>query len=246
MANLQEIKLEPKNGPSGIPSFLGAILVALVPPIVILSSFHASQESLAIGAVAWVAALSMKTLASGFINRLSKSRDLKKTLSILQGLLSSFTELGIPAICFIPFFQSIPLVDVVAFGVGASSIEALFTFFSGIVSEICKPDHSAQAVWVSRARQSLCVQYMIFLERFGALLGHVGSRGLVYLGLANQAPCLIVIAFITFSLTDGVAAYGIFNQWDWFNPRVCRSFHLFLLGVSFFEIGLFTIIVMHQ
>jgi hypothetical protein len=192
------------------------------------------------GAAAWVIAVAIKPPASKLVSKVVTEHQHRKIFATLQGILSALTELGIVAVCYIILFPQLSLPDAIAFGVGASSMEIFSVLALGIIADIRCPDWASRAAWVLGARQSLWVRYMMFIERFAALLGHVGSRGLVYLGLVHFNLVLTSIAFILFSAVDGVTVYGRLAGWDWFEPWICRSFYLFVLMVNFLEIGIFT------
>jgi hypothetical protein len=54
------------------------------------------------------------------------------------------------------------------------------------------------------ARVSWCVRYAVPIERPFALIGHVGSRGLIYQAVIGG----------TVSLIDGIAVYGVRRGWQ--------------------------------
>ena len=66
------------------------------------------------------------------------------------------------------------------------------------------------------AEVSRCVRYAVPLERLFALAGHIGARGLVYLGLHAPfpvAPGWMALAVLMFATIDGTAVYGHLQHW---------------------------------
>ena len=75
-------------------------------------------------------------------------------------------------------------------------------------------------------------------ERFGALLGHIGSRGLVWLSISGPFYPF-VLAIIGFTAVDGVATYGVYKKWDWLKPKIWKRFYGFVTLVGVVEVNLF-------
>lgn len=228
---------------SGIIIFVGMLLVALMPPLVLIFAFSASLIPIAIGAAAWAIALGIKIPLIILTDRILESEIIpsdSKLTALLNGMVSAIAELGISAFCFFVIFPNIPFVDIVGFGAGASSIEILL--ISTYVMIIKDQQNSAKIeVWSAGAKKSQCVRYMTIIERIVALIGHVGSRGLVYLSIFYDHPDLAVVAFIAFSATDGIANYGKTKKWNWFDPKTCKQFYCLLFLIGLIEICIFVV-----
>ena len=84
-------------------------------------------------------------------------------------------------------------------------------------------------------------EWTFVVERTGALLGHLGSRGLVWLAVHSPLNPAVpaLLALISFSAVDGVATYGTLKKWDWLKPRTWKRFYGFATLVGTFEISLF-------
>ena len=126
-----------------------------------------------------------------------------------------------------------------AFGIGAGCSEVIYVLVSGITA---KRDPEREAAWARGAAVSLCVRYQVPIERLFALVGHVGSRGVVYAGLHAKFPECVLLLFLAvflFTAVDGVAYYGHLRGWNWSEPSVCRRTHGFFAFISVIEFGTF-------
>lgn len=232
---------EPKIELSGLSTLIGVLLVAIMPAILV-TSFGASWKMIGIGAAAWATAVAVKFPTSKLLKHVifKKHTQKKGALATLQGLLSAMTELGVAAVCYAIFFRQPSLSNLIAFGIGASSIEIFFVLALGFIEEKRCSTSAVQNAWIFGAKQSIWVRYMMLIERFAALLVHVGSRGLVYLGLTHLNLMLFLIPVVSFSAVDGTACYGKLANWNWFQPKICRLFYVFVLVIGLLEVGLFT------
>jgi hypothetical protein len=84
------------------------------------------------------------------------------------------------------------LVDAVGFGVGAGSAEAAYVLVLAVTGP--RPSDELLAVWLRGARASWCVRYAVPIERLFAAIGHLGSRGLIYLALDGGAAVFVGVA----------------------------------------------------
>lgn len=183
-----------------------------------------------LGAVTWAVSVGIKIAFSGLLEFWilgTHGHVSKKFLALLQGLLSAFTELGAVALVFIYILSEGGLFHVVAFGAGAGIIEALILLGMTLFSKEEKP---ADLPWYQ--------QWTFVIERFSALLGHIGSRGLVWLGISGPFYPFI-LAIIGFTAVDGVATYGVYKKWDWLEPKTWKRFYGFVTLVGITEIVLF-------
>jgi hypothetical protein len=166
----------------------------------------------------------------------------KESSSRAVGIISAISELSVVAL----YFTTWPLLSVgqVAVGVGAGSAEAAYLLGLGVFGPRPPPDQIA--AWARGAESSLCVRYRVPIERLFALIGHIGARGLVYIGLHTSlvgGVTWISVALLLFTAIDGVAVYGHLQQWKWEDPPVCRRAHLYFASVSLVEALLYIICV---
>lgn len=223
-----------------ILSLTALIGIVALPSCVCLFVWGARWQSPAAGALLWLIAVCIKRWLNPALSRRLVSRAIL-TRASSQGLLSAVLELGAAA-CYFAFSPDLSLVNVVAFGAGAGSAEAAYVLGLGFFGP--QPTTAALDAWAQGAATSLCVRYMVPIERFFALVGHTGSRGLVYLALYSPAPTaglLLSVAVLLFALIDGVAVYGHLQNWDWFDPVICRRAHLFFSSLSTIEALLFVL-----
>ncbi len=183
-----------------------------------------------LGAVTWAVSVGIKIAFSGLLELwiLGAYKHVSKKLyALLQGLLSAFTELGATALVFIYILSEGGLLHVVAFGAGAGVVEALILLGVALFS---KEKNEAKLLWYQN--------WTFVIERFGALLGHIGSRGLVWLGISGPLYPL-ALAIIGFTAVDGVATYGVYKKWDWMEPKLWKRFYGFVMLVGILEVALF-------
>jgi hypothetical protein len=163
--------------------------------------------------VLWFASVVGKRLLIPGLNAITGSPWIA-TRAALQGALSAALELGATALYF-AFFPRFSFAQVAAFGIGAGSAEAAYVLGLGLFGPRSTP--TALNAWIKGARVSLCVRYSVAIERFFALLGHTGSRGLIYVGLYSSFPIAagwVTVAVLLFALIDGVAVYGHLQNWN--------------------------------
>jgi len=222
----------------GIISLAALLAVIIVPPAILLSA-GASAKALILGAGIWAASVAVKRLAGLPLDRRLRKRNTKSEIAAgFHGALSAICELGLAAI-FLRTWDDARLVDVLAFGAGAGCTEAFYVLCLAFTATKNRTDELA---WIREATESLWVRYTVPLERLLAAIGHSGSRGLVWLGLqlsGSQGVILVALAMATFTMVDGVAAYGLQKKWNWSDPTICRRTHLFFGGVSMAEMSTF-------
>lgn len=189
-----------------------------------------------LGALTWAVSVAVKLVLSGVVHVATTKRLSPKWYAAAQGALSAVTELGAAALVFLYLLPEGSLSLVLAFGAGAGVVEALILFGVGLLSKTkaATAEKSASALpWYQ--------EWTFAVERFGALLGHIGSRGLVWLAVHSSLyPALpAILALISFSTVDGVATYGTLKKWDWLEPRIWKRFYSFATLVGVLEVALF-------
>ena len=234
------------ESPSQVPrawgciSLIALLSLAIIPATVLVRNPAVPWYLIFLGAVTWGIAVALKRpLAVQLKKLLGNCR--RMYIAASQGLLSAVLELGCAAL-YLWRMKDADINSVLAFGVGAGAAEILYVV---VVGSLAKRDPAREAAWAGAARKSLCVRYQVPIERCFALIGHVGSRGLVYVGLHVGMPggsILLLAALVFFTLIDGVATYGHLSGWDWFDPAQCRYVHGFFATVSLLELVLFLIV----
>ncbi|MBI5313093.1 MAG: hypothetical protein HZB28_08225 [Methylocystis sp.] len=227
------------EGRWSIQSWAAVAAICVAPPLACVVLWR-DWKSAAAGAAVWALSVTVKYAIAIFLTPRLRTRLSTKTIAVFHGALSAVTELGATLLFFF-YAWPITLTQAVAFGVGAGSVEAAYVFIVGVFLSEDDPQESSE--WAAGAADSYCVRYMVPIERGSALLGHISSRGLIYVGLAAPTyaaqASLIAIAFLLFSCVDGVAAYGILKRWNWYDPKICFRAHLFFFSISVIESVLF-------
>jgi hypothetical protein len=149
------------------------------------------------------------------------------------GVISAVAELG-AAQTWVALNDP-PERDVLAFGAGASSMEALSLLGYGVASGGPSDDHLGS--WAEGARHSRLVRHSLFAERFSATVLHVASRSLVAIGIRRRRPAAVVLPALLFAAVDGVASYGHAAGWIWVDPATARRFYAFLAAVNTVEVA---------
>lgn len=224
--------------PSASFAWWATLLLGMAPPLCVVYGLNGSWSWVAWGSFAWIAAVLLK-MPSGWIVHLLLSAGPAWLSSMGLGLISGIAELSIAAYLFAsgPPGNNI-LREILAFTIGAGCTETLFVLGASLLS---KPGDEKIDFWIKGARQSLCVQHVLLVERVIALSGHVGARGLVCVAVYGAVPWLAALAVVTFSLVDGLAAYGESRNWNWFDPRTCHRFYGFCASISVLEAVLFAL-----
>lgn len=193
------------------------------------------------GAITWALSVAVKMVAGGVVHMWTGARAPDAVQAALQGGVSAISELGLAALAFLFVLSGGSTSLVAIFGVGAGITEAAFLLLLARVqrgaeggtetSEPADPPTAPPAVSDLR-------RHSFLVERVAALLGHVGSRGLIWLALQGSIwPA--GVALLTFSDVDGVAGYGVQREWDWMAPGVWWRFYPFALAVGTLELALF-------
>ena len=192
------------------------LILALAPPLVVTRTGSATWIWIGDGAASWGVALAVKILLGGWIRwaaeRVTASRTAK---SALWGCWSGCCELGAAAAVFLWADPPATLGEAIGFGIGAGSIEVVYVLFlSG----------GGPLTWSP------------VIERALTSIGHVSSRGLVWIGLVHESTFPeIAIALLAFTAIDGAATYGELAGWNWGDPTLLRRFYAGLAVVTAIE-----------
>jgi hypothetical protein len=215
----------------GLVAYAGALLVAVAPVAYLILEHRVSVGWVVLGAVAWGMGVGIK-MSSWFylqeqLKRLSSWNAI--VAAGLSGLWSGVTELSAAAGLLL-LYSPKSLLEIVAFGIGAGSIEILFLLFV----DLSNSSSRSQRLEDLKGRPFGALHPLWFvLERGYAMVFHIATRALTYLSLsqADLLPGLVGLA--GFTLLDGAAYYGDeLQQWDWFDHHVIGLFHVFGLAVT--------------
>ncbi len=155
-------------------------------------------------------------LYHGIIGRLRHESSGMLKVSALNGLFSGVTELGV-ALVFFALLPPLSFWELVAFGVGVGSIEALLVatsqdVFKGTSLEPASRDFEAVLSRLTGSRRLVYGHLLPFAERLIAGVIHVGTRGLVYVTRHTLHPMPLLLAMAAFFLVDGVLGYRLFSE----------------------------------
>lgn len=228
---------------SATPSLIGAIVVCVLLPSLILVMLPHLAQAMLYGALAWAAAVIVKVAVS-LVPGAKHIIAAGKIGAAIWGAFSGLAELGFLSYLMIEGLVSKDAAGGAAAGIGAASLEIVYLLANGVVEDIRRPDPARYQAWLRGARRSLWVANMIFIERSAATMLHVGTRGLLALSLSQKLLLPIMIAIITFAAVDGLATYGAVRKWNWFNPILCRRFFQFILLAGAFNLALFALYAM--
>ncbi|NBB84879.1 MAG: hypothetical protein GVY12_01480 [Bacteroidetes bacterium] len=189
------------------------------------------------GALTWALSVAVKIVAAGGVHALTDTRVGDSVYAALQGGVSAVSELGAAALAFTVVLSGGSVGSVVAFGLGAGALEA------GLLLRAAQVQTGAdEASTGAAARVDGVQRYSFVVERVAALMGHVGARGLIWVGVHGPVwP--VAVAVVTFAAVDGVASYGHRREWDWMAPTVWWRFNAFTLGLALVELLVFAVVV---
>jgi len=206
------------------------IFLAIGLPLGLVFFYDIAWQWIILGAAAWAVALVIKVVLGWAVNAFSqKLFTNEKIKSAIWGAWSAICELGIAAIIFIK--TSSTLANVIGFGVGVGIIEIIYVVSQLIVK---KPPKSES--------QKGFMKWSLAIERLLTLIGHVSSRGLIWIGIKSWflSPFLL-IALLLFSIVDGVATYGTASEWNWSDSRLYKRFLGFVAVMGAIELILFLV-----
>jgi hypothetical protein len=204
------------------------VLVLVVGPPAALRRAGARWRWFAFGILSWGVALALKVPAGLLLCNPDGSPRLPAGAAAgLLGFLSAAAELGMAALFLRRARLSLP--DVLAFGVGIGSFEAVWALGEGFLE-------LADARALTLANTLAIASGWFLLERALTLVSHTADRLLVYAALARCRPLPAVVAVGLFTLCDGVASYGVLAGWDWENPLIRAGITLFLAALAVVEV----------
>lgn len=212
---------------------VASIAVGIVPIVVLERWFGVPRKvTVGFGVLVWAVAVVTKAV----IHRLVVDRAVRRgadhrAASVVLGVLSASTELGVAAAFFLFVWQPPTLAQLIGIGAGAGMAEAvMLPFIANPFRGLTLEAHSAD-VFARSANVSL-IQWLGVLERIWATLLHVSSRALVFLTIASGNPVPAVIAATGFACVDGMAYYGHLQKWRFDQVPTLARVHAFVGGVA--------------
>jgi hypothetical protein len=217
------------------------LLLLALPFILALSAGRGGMLWLALGGGIWAVSVGIKFVATDLLELAGVRRFQPAWRALVHGLVSALCELGAAAVAFVWLLPPNTALHAAAFGAGAGWTEMLAILILGLRTagrgSASAPDPASKAG--SDLPQH--VQWTFVVERGLTLIGHLGSRGLVWL-LARGFVWCGVLALATFTLVDGLASYGKFRKWDWLAISCWKRFYGFLAVIGALEVGVFAIV----
>ncbi len=172
-----------------------------------------------IGAGAWFIAVALKITGDVLFQRQVTVELRDWVTAVLSGLWATVCELGLAAIVFLMW--SATVWDAVVYAVGAATVEFMLLLpaaFTGGISDKKRTKDKKSPAPVMTWRN-------FAIERVIALVGHIASRVLVWIGVAGTGGIAALgAAFGLYTLAEGLSAYGEAKDWNWLNPRVMWPF----------------------
>ncbi|MFF0343420.1 hypothetical protein [Kribbella sp. NPDC004875] len=156
--------------------------------------------------------------------------------AVRRGAISAVAELACTALAF-AVRRPATRAQVVAFGSGVGSVEALYVLALGIAHPA---DQQTLDQWRTARQHSLVVDQFVLLERSIAMTSHIASRGILSTALHDHPrPARLITALALFTLADAVAAYGHSANWNWLDPQVARHTQTFYTTIAALETYLY-------
>jgi hypothetical protein len=222
-------------------SWLMLLILAITLPIAFII-WGGSIEWLFYGVMVWIISVGIKIVFAWHGNLLlSKSGLLTK--AITNGIISAVSELGLAALVLIFIgATNVDIPDIMLYAVSAGVTELLIISIYGMFE---KREPETVKKWEISAEHCFLARYLFPVERLVALIGHIGSRGLVGIAIIKGYVWPVAVALITFSTTDGLANYGVLKNWDWFNRTILKNFFLATGCLALIELVLLITIILY-
>jgi len=175
-------------------------------------------------------------LYQGIIRRLPHDPAHILRTSTLNGLVSGVTEIGL-ALVFFALLPPLSLWEVVAFGVGIGTIEALMVAtpsnpLKGTALEKASMELDATIEGLTGGRRWVYAGVVPPAERIIAGFVHVGTRGLAYVTIHTGDPMPVLIALAAFIVADGFMGYRLYALGRLSDLRVLNRVIAVLLAIA--------------
>jgi hypothetical protein len=203
--------------------------VLLLVPLLIAAATHGGFLWFAAGAIVWAISVAAKIPLARFLHRGLGESATPEIRGAAHGVLSAACELGCAAACFVWFLTDGSAWTTAAFGAGAGWIEVVALLIPSLRSGDKGPE-SDELPWH--------VRWTFLIERTGAVIGHTGSRGLIWLAVIRN-PWFALPAGMGFAIVDGLAVYGSIQKWKWLEWETWSRFYGAVTTISMLELLLF-------
>lgn len=224
-------------------SFYSLWLLVVLPILLCFLIEELNGNWMFYGGVIWAGAVIAKIAAGVPVyNVLSKFFDPKsKAYNFFWGVWSTSCELGLSLAFFHYYKETLGIFEVISFGLGAGVLESLLVIFQIAAPVLIKQKENKP----SNEQEERSLTFLqengfryVFLERFGASLGHLGSRVLL-VGALGIGPWFAPwVAWFTFSIVDGSSSYLSANDYDFFDSVKLGRFLIVCLIISLMEVSL--------
>jgi hypothetical protein len=180
------------------------------------------------------------------IRKLSHKKENINLVSLLNGFVSGITELGAAIPIFI-FMGDLTFLDLLAFGIGIGTMEAFLVAapgdpLKGTELEQASKDYDTAIQKLSGKDRIYYSHIQPIIERIIATGIHVGTRGLVYVGLHFGIILPFCIALSSFVLVDGILGYRLIYTGKLSDLKTTSKF---LLLLSLLSIIIFIIFMLY-
>ena len=157
-------------------------------------------------------------------------------VSVLNGLVSGVTELGV-ALVFFLCLKDLTFYQVVAFGIGIGAIEAWVVAttsnpLKGTALESASLQLESTVESLRGVRRFIHGYGLPYAERLIATAIHVGTRGLVYVSVRSGSPLPFALGLLVFIVADGVVGYRLLHQGKLADTTVLGRAYGVLLGLA--------------
>lgn len=216
---------------------VASIAVGLLPVVVLIQYFGVSRKLIiGWGVLAYVAgttAIKMP-LYHLFVVKVLHGRLSHLWLSVVQGLVSSISELTAALLFFVFVVPDLNLTQLLGFGVSAGAVEAIMLpFIQNPLKGTPVGEHASEVI--NKSSSSPLIAWMAVVERAIAFIPHVAARGLVYISLVTGNLIPALIAVLTFASIDGRAYYAHLEKWPFDQIRVLGRIYMNIAVIAVFQ-----------
>lgn len=223
-----------------LPSIV-SILLGVIPIAILILYFNVPRKLIiGYGFLSWIIGVGLLKMPIYHlvVVKYLHNKLTNKWLGLIQGVISSFSELGSALIFFIFVLPDLPLVQLIGFGLAAGAIESIvLPFIGNPLSGTPLEQHTLELE--QRISSNLSIQWMGVLERFIAMIMHVSCRGLIYVSMIKFSILPGFIAIFTFAAADGRGYYALLEKWDFGNIGVLKRFYLYLAIIALVQLSSF-------
>ncbi len=189
-------------------------------------------------------------LYSLIVKKLPHNSDKITVTATINGFISGISELG-AALLFFILFPIESFLQILAFGIGIGAFEALLTSSTKSSklfkdTELEKPALELEAIMNDSQGLKRIMYHQIFpaVERIIAGLIHIGTRGLALISLLTFNPFPLLLAIMSFTLSDGIIGYKMLYEGKLNNLKNLNKTYYYLSAVALLTISAFLILWM--